>query len=115
MSTANYKHIPTKQLKTILNDPYTRGVDGKDYQEAKDQLAQILWEREDRRMQKELKERERQESAYDMAPERIKPFITKTIHVDDIECLEKYGKETKDYWVNEDGTLTVIPDVILPF
>lgn len=44
----NLKHIPSDRIKAILDDPYTRGVDGVDYEEVRGELERILWEREDR-------------------------------------------------------------------
>lgn len=40
--------ISTQTIKNILSENYTRGVDGKDYEQHKDELARILWKREDR-------------------------------------------------------------------
>lgn len=43
---SKYKHIPTKKLKEILDSNYCTGVNGKDYEPIKEELQQILWERE---------------------------------------------------------------------
>jgi hypothetical protein len=42
------KYIPSKTIKRILDDPYTRGAggEGKDYQHVKNELLRILWDRE---------------------------------------------------------------------
>jgi len=39
------KFIPTWKIKEILEDPYCRGVDGKDYEPYKSELQAILWDR----------------------------------------------------------------------
>lgn len=41
-------NIPTLKLRSILSENYTRGVNGKDYEHCKDELANVLWDREDR-------------------------------------------------------------------
>ena len=48
----NLKYIPTWKIREILNDPYTRGIDGADYEQVRPELEQILWEREDRELEK---------------------------------------------------------------
>jgi hypothetical protein len=42
--------MPTHQLRAILNDPFTRGIDGADYAPIRHELEAELW----RRMDKEL-------------------------------------------------------------
>ena len=42
----NLKYIPTWKIKEILNDPYCRGIDGADYEPVKEELQNILNERE---------------------------------------------------------------------
>ena len=53
----NYKNIPTKTLENILNDPYTRGKNGHDYESDRVEIESILWERLATREEKELKEK----------------------------------------------------------
>lgn len=61
----NLNRITTKRIKALLDDPYIRGVDGSDYEESKDELERILWDREriveEKRLKKELKELEQYE------------------------------------------------------
>ena len=45
---SKYKYIPTKKLTEILDDPYTRGSNGRDYEPVRHELEQVLWERENR-------------------------------------------------------------------
>jgi len=61
----NLKFIPTKRLNTILADPYTRGIDGKDYGPLKEELQDIVWGRAEKQLmnfhalaEKELKDYE---------------------------------------------------------
>lgn len=46
------KYIPTKKIKEILNDPYTRGIDGRDYEPFKEILENILYERDNQYLEK---------------------------------------------------------------
>ena len=59
------KYIPTKTIKTILNENYTRGTNGHDYEEVKEELEAILWQREAKLLElntaKQLKEFEQYE------------------------------------------------------
>jgi hypothetical protein len=56
----NLKFIPTWKIQEILDEPYNRGVNGKDYGPVKEELEQILWKRQgknlDDRYEKELEE-----------------------------------------------------------
>ena len=45
----NLKYIPTWKIEDILNDPYCRGIDGADYEPYKEELQQILWERQNKK------------------------------------------------------------------
>lgn len=48
MSKSTYRNVdamPTWKLKEILNDPYTRGIDGADYEPVREYLEQALWAR----------------------------------------------------------------------
>ena len=47
----NLKYIPTWKIKEILNDPYCRGIDGKDYYPVKNELEDILFIREEKKLQ----------------------------------------------------------------
>lgn len=69
MSKSNLNRIPTKTIKSILDENYIRGVNGKDYEECKDELAAILWKREERLGEIELGEREQ---SIDQELERFK-------------------------------------------
>jgi hypothetical protein len=57
------KGIRTETLKAILNDPYTRGVDGEDYGPIREELEQELWRRQDAELVKMLADYERNEKA----------------------------------------------------
>ena len=52
---SNLKYIPTWKIKEILNEPYCRGIDGKDYEPVKEELQQILWERQSKEVFNEIK------------------------------------------------------------
>ena len=56
--TTNIKTMTTKALRSILADPYTRGVDGADYyHDRRLELEQELWRR-DQRVSIELEEKQ---------------------------------------------------------
>ena len=57
--------IPTKTIKEILNENYTRGKNGKDYGNYREELQAELWERQNKEADLEVKERERQELIYE--------------------------------------------------
>lgn len=42
----NLHCIPTWKIKEILNSPHCTGIDGKDYEPVKEELQDILWERQ---------------------------------------------------------------------
>lgn len=44
----NLKYIPTKKLREILDSHHCVGTTGKDYFPVKEELEQILWERQSR-------------------------------------------------------------------
>lgn len=54
------KYIPTAKIKEILDENYNRGSTGKDYEENVPELERILWSRQDREMERLIKEREGQ-------------------------------------------------------
>ena len=65
----NLNRIPTWKIKEILAENYTRGRHGADYEESREELESILWEREDKAQAKalraELKERAAHEEQRD--------------------------------------------------
>ena len=50
--------IPTKRIKEILNENYCRGVNGAEYEDCKEELQHIIWEREDREIERQVEERQ---------------------------------------------------------
>lgn len=56
--------MPTFRLRQILNDPYIRGIDGKDYQPIKEELEIELYKREEKEHLELMKQREREEKEY---------------------------------------------------
>ena len=42
----NLKFIPNWKIVEILNHPYCQGIDGKDYGPFKEELQDIIWQRE---------------------------------------------------------------------
>lgn len=60
----DYSKIPTHRLKTLLNERFTRGVNGNDYQDVKSELEGILWERMNKESDALVKEYERQCDEY---------------------------------------------------
>ena len=61
ISMNNLHKIPTWKIAEILNHPNCQGIDGKDYGPVKEELESVLWERQAKNCDKEIKERERQE------------------------------------------------------
>lgn len=53
------KHIPTAKIKEILEENYNRGSTGRDYEQNVDELQRILWERQDKELEKQIKQREK--------------------------------------------------------
>ena len=45
MRNKDLTKIPTWKIKEILEEPYCRGIDGKDYGPYKEELESILWDR----------------------------------------------------------------------
>lgn len=43
---SKYHFLPTKKIKEILDHPNLQGIDGKDFGPYKEELEQILWERQ---------------------------------------------------------------------
>lgn len=50
----NLKFIPTWKIIEILDEPYNRGVNGKDYGPVKEELEQIVWERQNRDLENRI-------------------------------------------------------------
>ena len=74
---SNVKNWPTFRIKAVLDDPYCRGIDGKDYEEIREELQYELWERENKAMEKTIKD-----GIKDI------PVITKDVSFDDIEARQ---------------------------
>ena len=53
---SRWTRVPTFRLEAIINDPYTRGVNGKDYGQYRQEIQEELYERYNRNIQKELDE-----------------------------------------------------------
>ena len=49
------KFIPTWKIKEILSDPYTRGIDGQDYEPFREELQDILDDRLEKEYELEIK------------------------------------------------------------
>ena len=49
----NLHAIPTKTISAILSHPYAQGIDGADYWPVKEELQNILWERQAREGERE--------------------------------------------------------------
>lgn len=50
-----WSKMTTSNLTAILNDPFTRGVDGSDYEPVRHELEQELWKRQNAQHEKDLK------------------------------------------------------------
>ena len=61
------KNWPTKKIKEVLDENYTRGVNGADYEEIRGELETELWEREQNYYDKQMAEYERQERELEKA------------------------------------------------
>lgn len=60
----NWTKIATSTLTAILNDPYTRGLDGADYHTVRHELEQELWKRQNAEHERQLKEWGKEQKAY---------------------------------------------------
>lgn len=122
----NLKNIPTATLKAILDDPYTRGKDGKDYEPVRDELLEIYWQREGKRLiaeelaqiavlerfDRESMERQGQEAQNAILP----PIPTPEAPL--VRVLEYIGEEVtsfREFWKLERGEFLELPPVILEF
>lgn len=54
---------PTFRIKAVLDDPYYRGIDGKDYEDIKDELQNELYERENKAMERTIKNESNKDQA----------------------------------------------------
>ena len=61
----NIKCWTTKRIKEVLAENFTRGINGKDYEDIKEELEAILWEREKKEELKEEKKRIKEEIEYE--------------------------------------------------
>ena len=64
-SYKNLKYIPTKKLQEILDSNHCTGIDGADYEPVREELEQILWERQNRQADAEMKKMEKEWEAYE--------------------------------------------------
>ena len=46
MKRSKYHFLPTKKIIEILDHPHLQGIDGKDFWNYKEELEQVLWERQ---------------------------------------------------------------------
>lgn len=51
----NFKYWSIDKLREVLNENYCRGWDGHDYEPYKEEMQQILWDKENRQFEEELK------------------------------------------------------------
>jgi hypothetical protein len=61
----NLKYIPTKKIVEILDSNYCMGVNGREYSDVKEELEQILWERQNRIAEQQMIEMEKQWQEYE--------------------------------------------------
>lgn len=119
----NLNKIPTYRIKAILDDPYTRGKDGKDYEPVRHELEEILWSRmgahlieaELREIERQERERERELALVPPIPSLPMPLETPELPL--IRVLEYQGEEItsfREFW--KLGTeFLEIPNVVLDF
>lgn len=122
----NLKNIPTAKLKAILDDPYTRGKDGKDYEPVRDELLEIYWQREGKRLIAEelaqiaVLERFDHASLPNPCEEaqnaNLPPIPTPEAPL--VRVLEYIGEEVtsfREFWKLDRGEFLELPPVILEF
>ena len=68
----------TSWLKEVLDDDYTRCPDGRDFEERRSEIQEIVWEREEISMGKDQQEREKREA---FADSNLDTHIEKNIHI----------------------------------
>lgn len=49
----NLKNKPTEWLREVLNDPYCRDVRGRDFEERKEEMQEIVWRREEAELERQ--------------------------------------------------------------
>jgi len=59
------KHIPTKKIKEILDNPYGQTIIGTDYEYYKTELKEVLWQRQQRQLEKRIAQHEREIEDYE--------------------------------------------------
>lgn len=62
---SRFKRVPTKRLEAIINDPFTRGVDGADYEMYRDEILGILYKRRANNLNEELSTAEKEMDYYE--------------------------------------------------
>lgn len=62
---SRWTRVPTFRLEAIINDPYTRGVNGKDYEQYREEIQEELYQRYNRGILKELDERIENQEYYE--------------------------------------------------
>ena len=56
------KKWTTARIKAVLDEPYTRGVNGADYEEIREELERELWRRQEKSDAIEFRRQERYEN-----------------------------------------------------
>jgi len=62
--TPNVSKFTTTLLRAILNDPYTRGIDGHDYEPMRHELEEELRKREHKEHEELMKRHEKEQKEY---------------------------------------------------
>jgi len=61
----NLKYIPTWKIKEILDSNYTKGINGRDYGPMKEEMEAILWERQSKVFDINMKKQENELQEYE--------------------------------------------------
>ncbi len=51
----NFEYWSIKKLQEVLDEPYCRGYQGHDYYPYKEEMQQILWEKQNKQFERESK------------------------------------------------------------
>lgn len=79
----NPKYMTLKQLENIANDPYFRGVDGKDYDVIREEIEERLWKLQNDKMNKDTEKRIKEMEEYE---EILKATGAKMSHIKKLEA-----------------------------
>lgn len=62
---SRFKRVPTSRLEAILSDPYTRGVNGEDYEQYREEILEIVYRRAEKKMNRQMEKYLKEKDFYE--------------------------------------------------